>query len=856
MLNNRRHDSGSGIEPTNSSFEWNLSRRSLLGAGALLGLAAITHPAERAFAWSSWTNATSPILKGIGMGDCVHEDLVQISYARMVRNHANDTSTDSFLNPWAGTIESDARYAKIAGDTVDIGEGQTFADADDLATRLFRENLAYLRIGSFWNDAAANVLADFGASCYWAESVPKFSGKDYYEGAWDVGQHIWETNEQNKKAKVVGLDALVQFTMNDRNNFIHGMLSSTASHSAHLKQSEVKKFALQWLGVAYEYARTGEVTATSDILPTYFNKNGQSYVCDAGRRGLHTPTFVMAPIRSMRRAYRRMGLSKNYDEVLAAAKSYDAWQRGSHLFYSGKYNTTQSKYVTSGHEGASIWADSEGESRLVELADKIHEGFTGLSSRKQAELLAQIGCNGCHNMVSAIGMVSGMLQEFSIDLRGSLRSSGDATMRKLEQARAFFESGLTGEDVRRTSESLSAASLFAAEKAYADEGDEDYATSNMAVEDFCHLDGGSYLIAVRDMDSLETSVMIVPANTPGKDKLEEEAIANLTITYTLQTEFEDDLDYDYLVTNIDYSNMEKGVYLLTGTVKKVSRREKTLTLDLNGISKFELALGDELPEIPEVGNYICARYSFGDARLDLVDYDELEKPGTLVKATYPVVKVAGSNLWLLTNGGDSDSKEGYPTYLQVYYGAADVRSVPREGYDATVYYYDEVYGDATGAGESGLADASTESTRVSAQAAENELTNSATPEYLELGDAYGSLDYGDEVFHVASVIIGMPEMPDESEPTEEEGKVSPKTPKSREAGSAKADNSNEKTSKASGDSTPKTGSTTSSSTATPKTDDPFTGLNGLLSLAALAGAGMAAYSARRVANERRNAEEE
>jgi len=63
------------------------------------------------------------------------------------------------------------------------------------ATRLFRENLAYLRIGSFWNDAAANTLTDFGLSCVFAQSIPKFSGNDYYEGAWDVGQHLWETNE-------------------------------------------------------------------------------------------------------------------------------------------------------------------------------------------------------------------------------------------------------------------------------------------------------------------------------------------------------------------------------------------------------------------------------------------------------------------------------------------------------------------------------------------------------------------------------------------------------------------------------------------------------------------------------------
>lgn len=137
--------------------EWSLSRRSLLGAGALLGLAAITLPTERAFAWSSWTNATSELLKDIGMGDCLHEDLVQISYARMLRNHVNDTKA-SLLNPWAGTIRDGGKSATIAGDVVDAGESKPFTGPEDLAARLFRENLAYLRIGSFWNDAAANML--------------------------------------------------------------------------------------------------------------------------------------------------------------------------------------------------------------------------------------------------------------------------------------------------------------------------------------------------------------------------------------------------------------------------------------------------------------------------------------------------------------------------------------------------------------------------------------------------------------------------------------------------------------------------------------------------------------------------
>ena len=217
MLGNSRHRENDEVTSlsTDSGGGWSLSRRGLFGAGALLGLVATTRPTESALAWSSWTNATSPFLKKIGMGDCVHEDIVQIAYARVVRKYNGKGKTEypSLLNPWAAELLGDRGHAKLfdgSEDLVDAGDGKTFANADDLTARLYRENLAYLRIGSFWNDAAANQLKDFAYSCSYANSVPKFSG-DSYEGAWDVGQHIWETNEKNKTYWIKGLDALVQF---------------------------------------------------------------------------------------------------------------------------------------------------------------------------------------------------------------------------------------------------------------------------------------------------------------------------------------------------------------------------------------------------------------------------------------------------------------------------------------------------------------------------------------------------------------------------------------------------------------------------------------------------------------------
>lgn len=1010
------------------------SRRTLFGAGALLGLGAVTLPSERAYAWSSWTNATSSVLKKIGMGDCVHEDLVQISYARVVRKYANSTTYKTLLNPWAGEIQSDARYATIAGDTVEKGGDRTFEGVDtDLAIRLYRENLAYLRIGSFWNDAAADTLLDFGYSCVRANKVPKFSGNNYYEGAWDVGQHIRETHDQNG----VGLDALVQFTMNDRNNFIHGMLSSTADCSGHLKQSEIKTFALQWLSVAYEYARTGQVQATSDVpsvdnaqkifngfidtysqldpdvqnmrvslkvsseettvkhsrrrmrlralgmmchtmedfwcpahtcrtyrggsgiaansilafsnykkqngdkapmfgyhipfdryalsdadnnpdwramltrgngssyvgtntltnvlanadgtlenahtyfntlgmnetiacitqlfeylytdtpwdsgvrawvdgtvMPTYFNEDGQSYVCDAGRRGLHTPTFIIVPIQSLKRAYRKSGQADAYNQMLACAKDYDAWQRGAHLYYCGSHNNTKSstsKLIDADYDGK-IWTDGEGQNCLIRLANAIYDGSKGLSESAQGDLLSRIGPNGCHDMVGVIDNVRGMLQEFSIDLNGALRSNDDDIISKLSEARAVFESGLKGKDGKLTAQASMARGLLAPALAFADESEESYNTSDMVLEDLVNLEDGSYQIAVRDMDSLETSVMSVPKGTPGADILED-GVANLTITYKLDEEFENDNDHGYVVTEIDYAEMEKNVYLITGAVKSIGADEKSVFLDLNGTGELVLTVPEDMTDIPLIGSYICARYSVEASELDLIGYDELDDPGDLITVTYPVEKVAGSRMWLWTNE-DTCKEDGYNDYLEIEYDVTDVHTVPQEGKEATVVYHDEAYGSETNVDEHALAasGAAAGFSGVSAQAEDDDLEDSPESigykELIEEGSDYGTPTYGNDVFHVANVI---------SDPNQDDDPVQPVpasvTPSSSSSSSSSTSSSSTTSTKASG-------------SALPKTGDMIAGFGGIAAAVAAAGAALAAYSARRVANETNESDED
>ena len=1034
----------SGCEGTRSRHT--LTRRGFLGAGALAGLAAMAWPAERAWAWSSWTNATSEQLKKYGMGDCIHEDLVQIAYARAVRAHQGDSTHTALIDPWAGQFSgADRTFATVAGDTVERGtkdgESLSFADEDDLATRLFRENLAYLRIGSYWNDAAADTLADFGYSCFYANSVPTFSGEDYYSGAWDVGQHLVETNEKNKTYLVGGLDALVQFTMNDRNNFIHGMISSTASHKGFIKQSEAKTFALQWLGVAYEYARTGEVRAIegvtqeqaqkifngfidtygqldteahdmrvslkasdneaslkiphrrlrlralgmvchtledfwcpahtlrsyhdggtvpknailafcnykmqngnklpmngyhapfdryalsdikgdvdwrealtrgkdtypgteklanvvkedagwgealgsahtkfntlgmnetidcitklfdhvfrgtawdgeggvrawleSEVMVTHFDADGQSLVCEAGRRSLHTPTFIIAPLKSQKRSYRKVGLSAKHAEMVAAAEAYDAWQRGTHLYFTGEDNKDKSKYVPAGYESKSIWSDEEGEARLVALVDRIYEGYEMLDEAKRVDLLQWIGMNGCHDTVAAFAKVRGMLQEFNIDLRGELRANDDATLARLSTLTAFFESGLKA-SAMDTSSDVAALGLAPADD------EESYQTASMAIQSLDEVGDGSYVIGVRDMDSLESSVMRVPAGTPGVDRLKEGA-TNLTISYALASEFEDDLDYAYDVKSIASAELSEDLSIVNGTVLAVADDKKSLSVGVCGKTyKFKVRSG---ASVPEAGAYACFWFVESDSSLELVGFEELDAPGDVTQVTYEVAAVYGSSLCLYTGDEDEDAEGGHRDYIQVDLGTADIFEVPREGTEATVRYHDVGYNDlATGSDGSGFA---LSFPSVYTQDDDDDLNDSpGTPGYVEMGDNYGKLDYGSEFFHVADA-IGTPDDPpadpvdpvDPDDPVDPGGSTDPGEGDSSDGGdSGDGGDAAGGGSKVDPVAEAERAKPTSAGGKIAQTDDPSIGIGAAIAATAVAGAAIAAGSTLRGAD--------
>lgn len=950
-----------------------ITRRNFLRGSALFGLGASMLPVRDAFAWSSWTNVTSGMLESTGMGDCIHEDIVQISYARMLAKHLNDPdkakkgNTDCLINPWGGWIGDDAgQFAYISGDEVWVGR-ELFKSIEDLQERLYRENLAYLRIGSFWNDAAANTLADFGVSVMYAKSIPKFSGSNHYEGAWDVAGHISETHEENDTSIFTSSrDALVQFTMNERNNFIHGLVSTTADGKTYLRHSEMKRFAMQWLGAAYEYARTGKVMGTNEVtelqaqriikgfVDTYgqedqnnhelcdtlkvgndeatkkishrkkrlralgmvchtledfwcpahtcrvydsagkstvlafsnykkqngdagaykgyhipfdryarsdaynkpdwrqamtsgiakteyvgtqklenlskmasvlekadgyfntfgmneaiacitklfeffynntpwdsgvsdwvdrevlvvnFDEDGQSKVCDAGRRSLHSPTYLIAPLKSIRKACKKLNHIAEYDKLEQCVKQYDEYQRWAHEFFSGKHNTTQSKRVTKAPKGKPHCTDQGAQNVLYQIADVMAK-FASFNDGDKARFLSYVGSNGCHNIVMMIDNVIGLLREFSFEFTGSFNLDANVDSR-LNTARDFFMSGVKETSTKKAAtQAASVAGLFAPRIAYAEESDETYVTTDMEILDVVAYDDGSYQIAVRDLDSFQTSVMDVDRYVPGKDKLQER-LANLTITYKLDTGYEGDIDYCYSVTNIEYPETESPLFVATGEVTK--RDANTITLDLdNLLGELVLNIPQAVPDVPEVGMHVSVYYEYNfvdqdDESAYFVDYLERDEPTGIIQETYPVVSVCGSRVWVYDKYSvDDDSAIDGHSFndglVCIDYGDSDIERIPQEGYYATISYYDETLTDNNDFDGEEIVDVGGMAVHAQGFGGVGGFTTFAdvdegdeadTPGYREHAD-YWDLDDENDIRHVAVFIEGTDEEIDDN----------------------------------------------------------------------------------------------
>jgi len=129
------------------------------------------------------------------------------------------------------------------------------------------------------------------------------------------------------------------------------------------------------------------------------------------------------------------------------------------------------------------------------------------------------------------------------------------------------------------------------------------------------------------------------------------------------------------------------------------------------------------------------------------------------------------------------------------------------------------------------------------------------PGYVKLGDDYGRLDYGNKVFHVANVIEGTDKQYSDEPGSGGDDPTPTPTPSPSDPTPTPSSSDPTGNPGAFGTAATKPASK-AASTTTPKTGDPLTGLGGLLSAAAVAGTAFAAYSARRVANEQGDSEEE
>ena len=167
--------------------------------------------------------------------------------------------------------------------------------------------------------------------------------------------------------------------------------------------------------------------------------------------------------------------------------------------------------------------------------------------------------------------------------------------------------------------------------------------------------------------------------------------------------------------------------------------------------------------------------------------------------------------------------------------------MPVEGQEITVRYHDEYYGETDDVDEAVVATAGFETgfADVNAMAENDDVTDSVdTPGYVELGDEYGKLNYGNEVIHVANV-FGTPD------PYAVNPSATPTNPDNTPAQQSASEQASE--------ATPAIGVTRTSeqtsSTPLAKTADPISGLASLGTAAAVTGAAAVAYAAYRRSEE-------
>ena len=249
-----------------------VTRRAFIAAVGVALAAGVTLKPEEAEAWNSYNSKISgPLYSAAGLADCVHEDITQIAYAyalhKMYRSNGTIEVTKKnrngstytinvpdvpggLLNPWRPHDGGENGQAPSFSDT-DLAK---FGNYDPLPNSMYAENVAFLRMGAFWNDSACDSIADFMFNYARKDQINNYPMP--YSSVADVASHIL-SDQENENEYFLG-SALIKFSMGERASFIHAMQAFLTDATTPLPQGKCRQMMMQWLGVAWEFARTGD----------------------------------------------------------------------------------------------------------------------------------------------------------------------------------------------------------------------------------------------------------------------------------------------------------------------------------------------------------------------------------------------------------------------------------------------------------------------------------------------------------------------------------------------------------------------------------------------------------------------
>lgn len=222
-----------------------------------------------AYAWASYSGAFANM-----MTNPLHEDMTELAYARLLKEQYPAVADSG---PVAYTDSGEA--AAIAAPVLDSGAAVATAPLTATVTprellqaqnaQDYENKVYFLRMGAYWNDVAANNITEFAYAYVNRGTVSPYAGSSY-GNAYNVGRHLAETAKHYPRA-------MVRFSFGERANFLHSMLGVDVN-GAYLDQKTVAEFQMQWLEVAYKYARDGNnavLSADQKALLSFIDPYGQ-----------------------------------------------------------------------------------------------------------------------------------------------------------------------------------------------------------------------------------------------------------------------------------------------------------------------------------------------------------------------------------------------------------------------------------------------------------------------------------------------------------------------------------------------------------------------------------------------------